>query len=105
MSELVDISVSCLESGEWHFCDLQTEESFVNYAEKMVGMLFEPRQCTLVTNLELARGGIPKFQGPRPVRSETLSVVHCSVTLTIKRDPRNHMPILIVATVVPAGAA
>ena len=102
-AEVLGISKQDLETNGWRFCDLLTEESFVNHAEKLSDAYFRPEQAGIVTNCVLVRGGMRKFNGQARLPDAVLDVVKCGMTVALRRDGFQ-LPILLVITVLPMAA-
>jgi hypothetical protein len=99
-AEVLGISRQALETDDWRFCDLLTEESFVNHAEKLAIAYFDLKQAGVVTNCVLVKGGMRKFTGQARLPNAVLDLVKCGMTVALRRDTFQ-LPVLLIVTVLP----
>lgn len=100
-SNLVQLSRQVLTNG-WRFCQLLTEEAFVNFCEKVVTMYFDTKQHALLTSCVLVPGGARQTlrNSPGGRSSVPVTTIPCSICATVRRDMFN-LPVLVAITVIP----
>lgn len=100
-ARLVQVPCTALTNC-WRFCQLLSEEAFVNFCEKVVSMYFDTKQHALLTNCEFVPGGIkPVVRDALGQRLQSpMSIIPCNICATVRRDMFN-LPILVAITVIP----